>query len=365
MDIREAARIFHDWCVGEGVLVDASGHHGSSAAEMNLISPSFEAGKLILRAKRIIGIGFNESTSELIAYTKLTAPAKKALSSVPSKLGTYKITYRQGNINSVGELPPTPFGGPPYRIHQAKPGGDYYTCGSSISVGNTVDSGTLGALVKDAAGVLYGLSNNHVSGSCSCADVGLPIVAPGILDVAPGSLHPFTVGLHHRSLPMLLGAPSTVSIKANTDAAIFSITAASLLTSMQGAAYDTPAKVGDLVPGMTVEKVGRTTGHTKGYVVSEMYGPIDVAYSAKQYGFTGAMFFEGVMVINGTTELFSDSGDSGSLITSVVAGERVAVGIVFAGAADSRAPGGKVTLALPLRPIINALGVTLVSGHNV
>lgn len=363
MEIRDAARIFHDWCVKEGVLVDSSGQHGSTAQELGLVTPSYEAGKLLLRSKRVIGVGFNGSTGEIVAYTRLAAPAKKALSSVPTRLDGFKVVYRQGNITSVGEHPPAPFGGPAYHVHQSN-GQDFYACGSSISVGNTVDAGTLGALVKDASGTLFGLSNNHVSGSCSCADVGLPIVAPGIIDVAAGSLAPFTVGLHRKSLPMLLGAPSTVSIAQNTDAAIFEITAASSLSSMQGSVYDTPIDVEDIAPGMMVEKVGRTTGHTRGYVVSEMYGPVDVGYSAKQYGFSGSMYFEGVMLINGTSELFSDNGDSGSLITSIVGGKRVAVGLVFAGAVDTKAPGGKVTLALPLKPILDSLRVSLVGGHN-
>jgi hypothetical protein len=154
--------------------------------------------------------------------------------------------------------------------------------------------------------------------------------------------------------------------KEKLDAAIFRIRDEGLVTSYQGQAYDTPAATGPLVPGMMVEKVGRTTGHTKGQVISQMYGAFPVNYTAALYGFNGSVLFEPVFCIVGNGSIFSDSGDSGSLITSVDAnGNRIAVGLVFAGMPDVNAPGGKLTLALPLEPVLNQLGVTLVSGHNV
>jgi hypothetical protein len=97
-----------------------------------------------------------------------------------------------------------------------------------------------------------------------------------------------------------------------------------------------------------------------------MYGAFPVNYTAALYGFNGSVLFEPVFCIVGNGSIFSDSGDSGSLITSVDAnGNRIAVGLVFAGMSDVNAPGGKLTLALPLEPVLNQLGVTLVSGHNV
>jgi hypothetical protein len=89
-------------------------------------------------------------------------------------------------------------------------------------------------------------------------------------------------------------------------------------------------------------------------------------YAAPLYSFSSIVSFEPVFAITGQTDLFSDSGDSGSLITSIdQAGQRIAVGIVVGGMNDGSAPGKKVTIALPIRPILTGLGVTLVSGHNI
>src|SRR5271156_3688862 len=123
--------------------------------------------------------------------------SKKLLASIPASVDDVAITYRQGVQTPIGGTPSVPFGAPPFVVRNS-PAGDRYTCGSSISVGNFRDAGTLGCLVRDGAGVLYGLSNNHVTGSCSFAGVGLPILAPGVYDVAPNSLPPFTLGFHHR-----------------------------------------------------------------------------------------------------------------------------------------------------------------------
>ena len=118
---------------------------------------------------------------------------------------------------------------------------------------------------------------------------------------------------------------------------------------------------------MQVEKVGRTTGHTTGRVMGQIYGAHGIQYSAALYGFNGVVSFEPVFAIVGTGDVFSDNGDSGSLITAIDAatGNRVAVGIVVGGRVDGSAPGGKTTIALPIQPILQALGVSLVSGHNV
>lgn len=365
MQASKAAQIFHDWALTEGLMSESPEPTHSTPAELALVSPSFEAGKTTLRQKRILAVGFNEAAHEIIAYTKNAAPSgKKALDSVPSRVDDVRVRYRQGNHSSAGDSPSMPFGGPPFVVRNVAQA-LRYACGSSISVGNCVDAGTLGALVRDASGKMFGISNNHVSGSCSHAEVGLPVVAPGIADVAAGSLYPFTLGLHKAALPLVIGSPSVVAIADNTDAAMFEILNEDAVTSFQGNAYDTPSTTMPLQAGLNVEKVGRTTGHTSGYVDSELYGPVSVNYAAGRYGFSGRIFFNRVHVIRGISDVFSDNGDSGSLITAVDNGVRHAVGIVFAGNQDAKAPGGKITLALPLDPILSALGVTLVSGHHV
>lgn len=365
MNTNEAARIFHDWTYTEGLMVEGPvAQVTSTAADFAQINPISDKGKALLRAKLITAIG--EGSGEIVVFTKRAAPhSKRALELLPTMVDDIGIRYRQGVQLPIGGSPSTPFGGPAYSVRHTGTS-ERYACGSSISVGNFRDAGTLACLVRDQHGALYGLSNNHVSGGCSFAASGLPILAPGVADVMPNSMPPFTIGFHRTSLTMIAGAPDNVPHVLNLDAAIFSLADPELVSSYQGAAYDTPVEVGDLVPGLTVEKVGRTTGHTTGSVISRIYGAHGVNYGAPQYGFNGVVFFEPMYAIVGNGGVFSAPGDSGSLITSVGAdGVRRAVGLVVAGMNDGMAIGGTVTIALPLRPILEGLGVQLVAGHNV
>jgi hypothetical protein len=116
---------------------------------------------------------------------------------------------------------------------------------------------------------------------------------------------------------------------------------------------------------MQVQKVGRSTDLTSGGVLGEIVGATSIAYSASQYGFSGAVYFEPLWVVHGIGDVFSEGGDSGSLVTHVDAtGRRHAVGLVVAGCADNSAPGGKRSIVLPLRQILDRLNVQLVATHN-
>jgi hypothetical protein len=363
----DAARIFHDWASLEGLMPDGpAAAITSTPDEFALVQPVSDRGKQILRSKLVEAIAFADEPKEIVVFTKRAAPAsKRMLADLPTKIDDISIKYRQGTPAIIGGDLNVPFGGPAYVVRSVA-GKSIYTCGSSISVGNFRDAGTIGCLVRDAAGQMYGLSNNHVSGACNFAGVGLPIVAPGIFDVIPNGLSPFTLGFHSRALTMVVGSADNVTPSDNHDAAIFRIEDEALISSFQGSYYDSPALVGDFVPGMQVEKVGRTTGHSLGSVMGQVYGAHAVQYNAPLYSFSGPVSFDPVFAIVGTGDIFSDNGDSGSLITSIGAdGQRIAVGIVVGGRADSSAPGGKTTIALPIRPILQGLGVTLVSGHNL
>ena len=220
--------------------------------------------------------------------------------------------------------------------------------------------------MRDAAGELFGLTNSHVSAACSYAPNGLPVLAPGVLDVSPHNPHPFTLGTHARQLPMVTGDPSSIDHTLNSDAALFKFTQSHLISSMHRTFYDTPTSVVDMIPGMLVQKVGRTTGLRAGKIHTEIVGASPVTYTAGQYGLAGTVYLEPLFVVHGDGDIFSDGGDSGSLVTHLdAAGVRHAVGIVVAGCVDNSAPGGKRSLVLPLRPILAKLQVTLVSGHNV
>ncbi|WP_139835873.1 hypothetical protein [Pseudomonas sp. R16(2017)] len=319
----------------------------------------------ILRHKGIDSISYNETTNTVFIYT-VRKISQKDLKSLPQGIFRKGLAYPQGVIETVGkDLLKSQ--GATFSIHQTAGGLQHYACGSSISPGNDASAGTLGALVRLADGNVYGLTNNHVSALCSHVQPGTPILAPGVVDVSPAGIPPFTLGFHSTALEMHVGSVGNVDIASNTDAALFIIRNLADVSSMQGAAFDTPLAIADPVEGMKVEKVGRTTGHTKGLIVSRSLRPYGISYAAQAYGFSGTIWFGNVFTVHGNGAEFSLSGDSGSLVVQVDDHGRAiaAVGLVFAGGNDSSAPGGAKSLILPIRPILQALGATLVGGHNV
>jgi hypothetical protein len=306
----------------------------------------------ILRQRAMNAIAFNEATNEVVVFTsrKITQQELKVLPS--AILQEVSVKYIQGGIAHAG----APAGGSahgPYSLHNGK-----YTCGSSIHPARALGAGTIGCLVTSPDGTMYGLSNNHVSGMCNYSFDGEKILAPGHNDITANGMDPFTIGYHTRALPMNHGVPDNIDITLNNDVALFKIADVGRLTSMQGLAFDTPANTFALMGGQTVEKIGRTTGHSTGIVMGQMTGAFPVSYTVPGLG-THQAYFENIFVIQGTNDLFSQPGDSGSLITTVLNGERFAVGLLFAG--DQAG----LSYALPLMPILTTLNVSLVSNHNV
>ncbi|WP_313250188.1 hypothetical protein [Stenotrophomonas indicatrix] len=365
MDIRDAAKLFRAWSAHEGMFAGDQVFPTPSAAEVALITGITPQGRDTLRAKQIQAVGVNEADEVVIAYFVRSAKiSQKALALLPSAVDGYPITYAQGMVEAVDTKAAEPFG-TPYFLRQVGQG-QFYTCGSSISVGNVCEAGTLGAIVKDGAGKLFGISNNHVSGSCSQAPIGMPIVAPGIADVGANNHPPFTIGFHAGALPLLTGDVALVDYKKNSDFAYFEINDPAKISSFQQDEYDTPASILPIAGGMEVMKVGRTTGLKRGKVVSELLGPFPIPYSSESYGFSGTVYFDSLYIVDGiNSERFSEGGDSGSLVVHKdAAGDLHAVGLMLAGLSSSNASGGSFTLVLPIEPILASLGMTLVSGLN-
>jgi hypothetical protein len=308
------------------------------------------------RKRSINLVGFNEAARTVVIFTKgkLSVAEKKFM---PSQLpGGFGLDYIQGGVAQVRGNPPSPHNHRPYVEHNGR-----YCCGSSVYPANCIGAGTLGLLARDAAGALFGVSNNHVSGACNHAQPGLPILAPGPVDVSPDHREPFTIGRHVRLLPINDGIPENVDISVNWDGCCFELANPDLVTSMQGQVYDTPTEVADPVPGMQVEKVGRTTGHTLGIIVAQAASPVPVGYNVKEYGVQKTVFFEEVFIVHSQPQPFSKPGDSGSLAVSRDAqGVRRAVGLVFAGDPDRG-----LSFILPLRPILDKLELEIVGSHNI
>lgn len=360
----EAASGLARWAISKG-LVHALPPDVDRAylADIPMIPLPHEA-EVILRQRGVESIAYNAPSRMIYVYTKRKV-TQKELKSLPSSLRRHGISFPQGAIDDVGKGEISSQGAF-YSVH-VSPAGRHYACGSSISPGNDPSAGTLGALVTLADGTIHGLTNNHVSALCSHVELATPILAPGVIDVRANGIDPFTIGFHVRALEMHHGSVGNIDISANTDAAIFRIKDALNVSSMQGNEYDTPTRVADPIEGMRVAKVGRTTGLTRGQIVSRELRPAGVNYHAQRHGFSSQMWFGNVFTIHGFGSEFSLGGDSGSLVVQVDELDRpiAAVGLIFAGGPDSSAPGNAKSLMLPLRPILEALEANLLGGHNV
>lgn len=362
--IKTAALQFLRWAHDHSLLTADAYYPGDGYAAPAFDDEFDEAQAVgVLRTRQVRFVSVDPITQRISVFVKRSSPTAKESKILPRTCNGFGLQYHQGNpetVSSSAVAAATNVCG--VRVYNAN---RIYTCGSSISIGNNREAGTLGCLVRDAAGELYGLTNNHVSGGCSYAPAGLPVLAPGVLDVSQSNPYPFTLGVHSHQLPMFVGDPTSINHVDNTDAALFKVVAPALISSMQRGHYDTPATVMDMVGQMQIEKVGRTTDRTRGVVLGEMVGAVPILYSAAQYGFAGAVYFEPLFIAHGIGDIFSDSGDSGSLVTHVDAqGVRHAVGLVVGGCLDNSAPGGKRSFLLPLRPILARLQVSLVSGYQ-
>ena len=363
MTAESVARNLRLWAVQNGLLdreqLGPNADTQLRAMSVVGITPLRDEVPELLRPRRINFVGFNNMANEVVIYTT-KAVQRRVKPKLPSAADDgVSISYQIGAPELIGKLPPSPFGTAPATLHNGR-----YTCGSSIHVGNRLGAGTLGCLVRTSDGAMYGLTNNHVTGNCNFASPGLPILAPGPCDVAVNGVDPFCIGHHARSLRMVHGTPDNPLVRPheNTDAALFRIADESRVTSLQkDGAYDTPSVVGPIAPGMVVSKVGRTTGHTGGVVRSQISGPFHIRYKMPELEIDLAVFYEPLFVVQAQSGFFAAPGDSGALVTTMDGGTRRAVGLVVAGDGSNPA----VSFILPLQPIVQGFGATLVSGHNV
>jgi hypothetical protein len=196
-------------------------------------------------------------------------------------------------------------------------------------------AGTLGAIVT-RGGLLYLLSNNHVLANEGALRAGAPIYQPGLLD--GGRVPGDQVARLTRFVPLR-------TTNNRVDAAIAQADRASLVSRrfVAGVTLRSSAPLTATID-LTVHKVGRTTGYTRG-VVDDVSADVRVGYDGGEFVFT-----DQIVVRSTTTAEFSDAGDSGSLIVARTSGR--ATGLLFAGA-----PG--FTLANPISLVLEAFGVAL------
>ena len=206
-----------------------------------------------------------------------------------------------------------------------------------------VTAGTLGAFVRDQDGRVLLISNNHVLADTDRARVGDPVLSPG----------PADGGRRDVDRVATLTSFEPLSVDGN-------------LLDLAVAALDDGERVGgntvpegelsrvaqDLLDGLAVAKVGRTTGHTTGTITAVELDGVTVDYGR------GDLFtFDDCIEVEGDAGAFSEGGDSGSVVYGREAVE--AAGLLFAGSTTGGAGGAGLTFCNPLALALRTVGVTL------
>ena len=213
-----------------------------------------------------------------------------------------------------------------------------------VSTGHPdITAGTIGARVKDGAGNVYALSNNHVYADENQASIGDAVIQPGTFD--DGSSPDDDIGTLSDFETIVFSTSASNVI----DAAIALSSTADLGNATPSDGYGTPKSTTmTAVLDMKVKKYGRTTGETKA-TVPGINATVIVGYS------TGtARFVNQIIITPGT---FSAGGDSGSLIVVDGKGRNKAdngkpVGLLFAGSFF-------MTVANPIDAVLDRFGVTI------
>ncbi|NUQ00467.1 MAG: hypothetical protein HUU35_11500 [Armatimonadetes bacterium] len=204
-------------------------------------------------------------------------------------------------------------------------------CGVSVGHPN-VGAGTLGCLVARGQ-QRFILSNNHVLADSNNGSLGDDILEPGRLD------SPTPTPIARLTEFQALDWRRTNSI----DAAIAELLEAGDVDPRikgLGAIQAPPAPA---ILHQSVQKHGRTTGLTTG-LVQDLSASIRVRYGARQ------AVFDNQIAVHGVRGVFSQPGDSGSLVVDAVSHRAVA--LLFAG-------GGNVTFCNPIGLVLNRFSTSI------
>jgi hypothetical protein len=198
------------------------------------------------------------------------------------------------------------------------------------------DPGTFGAVVTDAGGKRFALSNCHVLAPPPNAKLGDVIVLDDL---------PFPLGSLANFIPLQNGQAGE-RYPNRTDAAIasFSRDAEPLVNARIRTLDALPEGVVDPSRGMAVIKVGRDGKLTESRVVDVHFRAVVPFGDGKNFGFLDQIL---------CVPSFTIVGDSGALVLET--SSRKAVGLNFAGALD------QASVATPIRRALQALDVTLVT----
>ncbi len=208
-----------------------------------------------------------------------------------------------------------------------------------------VTAGTLGGFVKKRrGGGIHMLSNNHVLANENACAIGDAILQPGPLD---GGKLRSKVAVLSGFVALKAGRPNHV------DSAIAEVGAAmeSDPRRLRQIGQLRGVRSEEIDAGLRVAKIGRTTGITRGRVTAFEVDDVVVAYTLGNVSFNDQIEIEGV----GST-LFSDGGDSGSLIVDLGG---FAVAQLFAGSEQGGRNNKGLTYATPIQTVLDSLRVDL------
>jgi PKD repeat protein len=289
----------------------------------------------LMRRDGIIGTGIRlaESGGQKIAVYAVS-PTHAASARIPRQLEGYDV-----EVVVTGRIDATNYNNPTTRERPAPNG---------FSVGHPdITAGTIGARVKDGAGNVYILSNNHVLANSNAASIGDPALQPGPYD---GGTAADQIGTLAAFQTIVMGGSSNTM-----DAAIARVNAADVLGATPTYAYGAPGTTPvNASPNMAVKKFGRTTGLTTG-TVAEVNVTVSVCYVPRgMFSCAEAATFTGQIGISPGT--FSAGGDSGSLIVTNNT-SKSPVGLLFAGSSTR-------TLANPIGAVLSRFGVSIDDGSG-
>lgn len=250
------------------------------------------------------------------------------------------------DVRRTGRISAVPAGGPRPPVVTARAVGEtgrVRPLRPGVSVAHIdVTAGTLGGFVT-IEGRLHALSNHHVLVGTPTARAGDPVLQPGPAD--GGRAPRDRVGALAGFLPLAAGTTASV------DAATAVLDEEDVdLTYPSGPVTGTLRVAG----AETVEKIGRTTGLTRGRVTAFELDDVVVGYGPD----VGDVSFDDQLEVEGLGRgPFSRGGDSGSLVS--VPGTGRAVGLLFAGSETGGENGAGLTYLNPIDTVLAALGAEL------
>jgi hypothetical protein len=288
----------------------------------------------------VVGVGIGEKVAHGVLTGQLTVKVlvkeKKPQSQISSEsLVPQSLGGVTTDVEETGEIYATMF----TARRRLAP------CGVSIGNCLRVMAGTLGCLVT-RNNQLFILSNNHVIALVNTSPLNAGIPQPGRLD--GGVCNQDIIARLTQFVPINFAAGASNLV----DAAIAQTSPRLVdrrILRLGGALQ--PIAPGALPPvfNMPVQKSGRTTQYRRGFVdlvnttVNVNYAPLGgVARFVRQFR------------VRGIGSIFSDRGDSGSLVTTFP--QNRPVGLLFAGNAASN-----VTFCNPISAVLGAFGVSIVA----